>query len=180
MWPDSRKSFLLLEKSVMKQLALLCSSYPSGYPWSRREGQVISLAVPFLWFCAQRRHVRCESCEGKVLSPCRNAVLWSGGDERKHWWKGTVMSLFPLLLLIWNVITFGFTYLHSPPPPPTPFLFFFFIAGLFCGDWFSLGARGSLWLRIAPPNVCLWGLSPSSRWWLLSRITSIIQLCYAS
>lgn len=123
MWPDSRKSFLLLEKSVMKQLALLRSSYPSGYPWSRREGQVISLAVPFLWFCAQRRHVRCESCEGKVLSPCRNAVLWSGGNDRKHWWKGTVMSLFPLLLLIWNVINFGFIYLHSPPPPPTPFFF---------------------------------------------------------
>lgn len=148
MWPDSRKSFLLLEKSVMKQLTLLCSSYPSGYPWSRREGQVISLAVPFLWFCAQRRHVWCESCEGKVLSPCRNAVLWSGGDERKHWWKGTVMSLFPLLLLIWNVITFGFIYLHSSPPPPTPFLFFFLSLG--CSV-----VTDSVWVQEA---LCDWEL----------------------
>lgn len=128
MWPDSRKAFLLLEKSVMKQLTLFHSSYLSSYPWSTREGQVISLAASFLWFCAQRRHV---GCEGKVLSPCRKAVLWSGVHERKHLWKGTVMSLSPLLLLIWNVITWGlFIWAHRCPP--CFFLFFFFKLFLSC------------------------------------------------
>lgn len=123
MWPDSRKSFLLLEKSVMKQLTLFHSSCLNSYPWSRREGQFISLPASFLWLCAQRGHVKRDSCEGKVLSPCWKAVLWSGGHEGKHLWKGTVMSLFPLLLLIWNVITLEFFVL---PTTPLLFLFYFF------------------------------------------------------
>lgn len=104
----------------MKQLTLFHSPYLSSYPWSRREAQVISLAASFLWFCAQRRHVRWKSCEENVLSPCRKVVLWSGVHERKHLWKGTVISLSivttDLKCYYFGVYLFGL--------PTTPFLFF--------------------------------------------------------
>lgn len=139
---------------------LFHSSYLSSYPWSSREGQVIALAAPFLWFCAQRSHVRWDSCEGRCYYPAERLCCGLEGMKENICGRGQSCLSFHCyywfeMLLLWGL------FICAPHCPRVVL-------------WWLIQSR---WQRLSVTencsSKCLWGLSPSS-WQLSFRITSIM------
>lgn len=134
---------------------------PKQLSLKQQEGQVIPLAAPFLWFCAQRRHVKGESCEGRCYYPAERLCCSLEGMRENACGRGqSCLSLHCYywfeMLLLWGLFI-------CAPHCPCVVL------------WWLIQSR---WKRLSVTencsSKCLWGLSPSSSWQLPFRITSIM------